>query len=67
MSGTNEAGSAIPNVQGDSVFNPSAAFPEFNDIDMDLDMQNTDWMWDMGFTSLLPVDIDSFSAPFPPI
>ena len=66
-SGPNEQGTAMAIIPGDQASNPNTAFPEFNDLNMDLDLQNTDWMWEMGFTSLLPIDIDSFSAPLPSI
>ena len=37
----------------------------FNDADFSLDFQDNDWMWDIGFPSLLPIDIDSYSTTLP--
>jgi hypothetical protein len=34
----------------------------FNDADLCLDFRDTDWMWDIGFPSLLPTDIESYST-----
>ena len=43
--------------------NPLAPLPPFLENWDSEDLLNTDWIWDIGFPSLLPVDLDSYTPP----
>lgn len=55
--------------QADQNGQPSADTASFNNYNMAADLQDIDWIWDMGFPSLLPIDVDSYesiSSTLPP-
>jgi hypothetical protein len=43
--------------------NPLAPLPPFLENWVPGDLLDTDWIWDIGFPSLLPVDLDSYAPP----
>ena len=42
-------------------FNP--AVPTLEQTNFDFDVQDMDWLWDVGFPSFLPVDFNSYEPP----